>query len=313
MKKNKKLASGLLAFTIATSGYLIAGCDNPETSQPQESTYNIKYYLDGGTNNNSNPDAYKPSDDTVSLKDAYKMGYTFAGWYKEHTFITQVTTIEKGSRGHLELYAKFVPVMYTIEYNLDGGQLTRENPASYNVSSENITINNPTKEGYTFVGWKDEDTGSTVQFRRILKGTTGNKRYTAVWELTVYKITTLSSHGMVEVAGGANLGDNVTFNVEPNDGYEIDYISINGERFSATKNSFVMPGQNVEIEIGYKLVTYTITYELDGGVNNADNPTTYDVETNDFDLLEPTKEGYTFVGWMSERMSPSKSSSSIIP
>ena len=300
MKKNKKLASGLLAFTIATSGYLIAGCDNPDTTQPQEATYNIKYFLDGGVNNNSNPDAYKPSDATFSLKDASKTGYTFAGWYKEQSFVTQVTTIEKGARGHLELYAKFVPINYTIQYDLNDGELAKENPTFYNISSENITINNPTKTGYTFVGWKDEETGSVVQFRRILKGSTGNKRYTAIWELTVYDITTISSHGMVEVAGGANLGDNVTFNVIPNDGYEVDYIEINGERFDATKNSFVMSDEDVEIEVGYKLITYTITYVLDGGDNNIGNPQTYDVESDDFDLLEPTKEGYTFVGWKDE-------------
>jgi uncharacterized repeat protein (TIGR02543 family) len=312
VKKNKKLASGLLAFTIATGGYLITGCDNPDTTQPQETTYNIKYYLDGGINNDLNPDAYKPSDATFSLKDASKSGYTFVGWYREQSFTTQVTTIDKGSRGHLELYAKFVPVTYTIQYDLDDGELTKQNPTSYNIGSENITLNNPTKTGYTFVGWKDEDTGSVVQFRRILKGTTGNKRYTAIWELTVYNITTVSRHGMVEVASGANLGNNVTFNVVPNDGYEVDYIEINGERFDETKNSFVMPNENVEIEVGYKLITYTITYLLDGGVNNIGNVTTYDVETDEFSLLEPTKEGHTFVGWRDEETQTITSSVTII-
>ena len=42
---------------------------------------------------------------------------------------------------------------------------------------------------------------------------------------------------------------------------------------------------------------YTITYDLDGGVNNPSNPTTYTNRTETFTLEDPTKEGYTFLGW----------------
>ncbi|MBR3891044.1 MAG: InlB B-repeat-containing protein [Bacilli bacterium] len=300
MKKNKKLVTGLLTLTIATGAYVLTGCDDPNQEQGVESVYNIKYFLDGGINNNDNPSSYKASDNTFSLKDATKTGYTFAGWYEESTFENQVTTIEKGDKGHLELYAKFVPIDYTITYNLDGGELNKSNPTTYNIDSNNITINNPTKYGHTFAGWKDEDNGSIVQFRRILKGTTGNKRYTAQWVLTVYNITTISEYGQVEVVEGANLGDNISFNIIPSPGYEVDEIIINGESFDETKNSFVMPNEDVEIEVEYKLVNYTITYELDGGVNNVDNKSTYTVETESFDILEPTKEGHVFVGWKEE-------------
>ena len=43
--------------------------------------------------------------------------------------------------------------------------------------------------------------------------------------------------------------------------------------------------------------TYTITYELDGGVNHADNPATYTTMTETIILKAPAKEGYTFDGW----------------
>ena len=42
---------------------------------------------------------------------------------------------------------------YNITYDLDGGTLSSSNPATYTKGSNNITLNNPTKEGYNFVGW----------------------------------------------------------------------------------------------------------------------------------------------------------------
>ena len=43
-------------------------------------------------------------------------------------------------------------------------------------------------------------------------------------------------------------------------------------------------------------MTYKVTYEMNGGENHADNPTTYTYEQN-FTLNAPTKVGYTFTGW----------------
>ena len=42
---------------------------------------------------------------------------------------------------------------------------------------------------------------------------------------------------------------------------------------------------------------YKILYELDGGVNNEANPVGYNVLELPLELLEPTKKGYTFLGW----------------
>ena len=44
-------------------------------------------------------------------------------------------------------------VNYTIEYNLDGGELLEDNPVTYNRNSKTIILNNPVKEGYVFAGW----------------------------------------------------------------------------------------------------------------------------------------------------------------
>lgn len=43
--------------------------------------------------------------------------------------------------------------------------------------------------------------------------------------------------------------------------------------------------------------SYKITYNLDGGKNDANAPTSYKVGTGIKKLPTPTKEGYEFAGW----------------
>lgn len=62
--------------------------------------------------------------------------------------------------------------------------------------------------------------------------------------------------------------------------------------------TFTMPGYPVTIRGTVVPAVYTITYELNGGT--ADNPAEYTVETRDFTLSNPVKEGAVFVGWTSE-------------
>lgn len=42
---------------------------------------------------------------------------------------------------------------------------------------------------------------------------------------------------------------------------------------------------------------FTITYELNDGVVDGDNPTTYTKDSDEIVLINPTREGYEFVGW----------------
>ncbi|MBQ2494205.1 MAG: InlB B-repeat-containing protein, partial [Bacilli bacterium] len=47
----------------------------------------------------------------------------------------------------------------------------------------------------------------------------------------------------------------------------------------------------------WSVTPYTISYDLDGGTVSGTNPTGYNVETETFSLINPTKVGYDFVGW----------------
>ena len=95
---------------------------------------------------------------------------------------------------NVELEARYVFHLrtltnYTISYNLLGGSVSEANPTSYNVLSNAIRLNNPTRTGYTFAGWTGTDLDHPTMTVTIPKGSTGNRSYTATWTPNIYVIT----------------------------------------------------------------------------------------------------------------------------
>lgn len=74
-------------------------------------------------------------------------------------------------------------ITYSIDYELSGGAVSTTNPTSYTVETDTFTLNNPTKEGYNFLGWSEEGQTGYKETVTITKGTIGNKKYTANWAL----------------------------------------------------------------------------------------------------------------------------------
>ena len=84
---------------------------------------------------------------------------------------------------------------------------TNDNPASYNVETESITLKAATKAGYIFDGWYKEDSFAT-KVTEIVKGSAGNITLYAKWNLETYTIT-------YELNGGTNADGNPgSYNVE---------------------------------------------------------------------------------------------------
>ena len=129
-----------------------------------------------------------------------RVGYSFKEW--------NPALPEKYPEKNTEYTAVWVTEGdYTITYELDGGTNVPENPESYNVETETITLKDPTKDKYDFKGWY-KDAEFTTQVTEITQGTTGNITLYAKWELVSYTIT-------YELYGGTNAPENPAgYNVE---------------------------------------------------------------------------------------------------
>jgi len=99
-------------------------------------------------------------------------GYELEGWYFDAQLTNKVgeTDIVK-IEDNANIYAKHVPIVYDITYDLDGGE-NGDNPATYTVVTPTITLADATKEGFTFDGWFS-DAGKTIAVTEIPLGSTG--------------------------------------------------------------------------------------------------------------------------------------------
>ena len=113
-------------------------------------------------------------------------GYTFGGWndtVANKTYTAGTSTTIDSSR---DFNATWNVVTYTIKYNLNGGTVSTANPTSYKITDADITLNNPTKPGYTFTGWTGTGLSEASTTVTIKSGSYGNREYTANYSINQY-------------------------------------------------------------------------------------------------------------------------------
>ena len=150
--------------------------------------YTITYDLAGGTADN--PTSYTTLSEAITLINPTREGYTFAGWTgTDLDEPTTTVTIAAGSTGDRAYTATWTLNTYTIAYDLAGGTVATPNPTSYSVENDAITLVNPTRTDYTFVGWTGTGLAEPTMTVTIPAGSMGNREYTATWIMTFWNNT----------------------------------------------------------------------------------------------------------------------------
>ncbi len=199
-----------------------------------------------------------------------KSGYTFDGWYTssddgktlqaKFDFSTPITS-------DITLYAKWNIVDYTIMYEFNGGEAV-DNPTSYNIETETISLASPTKTGYTFDGWYTDSNFSTdKKVTEITKGSTGAVTLYAKWIANKSGITiTLPESNDPEINLQQEMnGEKVTFTAKG--GFASYAWYIDGEiQANATESTFIVDTSSMEAA-NYKVMI--IVTDSDGNYYSA--------------------------------------------
>ncbi len=197
--------------------------------------------------------------------------------------------------------------LYTVTLDASGGDPIR--PIQYTVESEAFLLPTPVRTGYIFLGWTGEGITEPQKAMEIPQGSTGDRTYTANWQVIEYTIITLLEGGN---AGSSEVyfytvEQTVTLPTPTRTGYT--FLGWTGEGITTPQPNVTIPkgstGDKTYIE-NWKLTEYNITMDLNGG--SGQEKVVYTITDEDFELPTPTRNGYEFVGWTGERITTPQTS-----
>lgn len=193
--------------------------------------------------------------------------------------------IDRTDNKQLILFGFYSPyVEYTISYDLNGGILSIDNPSSYYVDTNTFILNNPTKEGYSFVGWSGTGlTGNNNLTVTIAKGSTGNRVYVANFSPITYDITYNLDGGTASGNPNNYTADQTYTLVNPTRaGYT--FIGWSGTGLTGNNNMSVTIARGTTGNLSYtahwQANQYVINYNGNGATSGTNYQTTvtYDLD-----------------------------------
>ena len=244
----------------------------------------------------------------VTLPTPTREGYAFLGWTVNSDMAPQLTVVlPQGSIGNRTYTANWELTGYTITMDLNGG--SGETALLYTVIDDDFALPTPTRNGYEFVGWTGEGITMPQTSVKIPKGSTGNKAYTANWQVIKYTIITLLEGGNAGSSGAYAYTVEETFTLPTPTRKGYTFFGWTGEGITTPQPNVTIPkgstGDKTYIE-NWVLKGYYITMDLNGG--SGKEKVIYTITDEDFELPTPTRNGYEFVGWTGERITTPRTS-----
>ncbi|EKO1060032.1 InlB B-repeat-containing protein [Listeria monocytogenes] len=249
--------------------------------------YNVTFNIDGNT---SEVKTVTEEDLIPEPTNPTKQGYTFDGWYDAETGGTKWDfTTGQMPANDLMLYAHFSVNSYQVNFDIDGAVMNEA--VVYDTLLNEPTA--PTKQGYTFDGWYDAETGGNKWDFKTMKMPAN--------DVTLYAHFTVSSYQVNFDIDGAVTNEAIVYDALLNEpatptkqGYTFDgwYDAETGGNKWDFK-TMKMPANDVTLYAHFTINNYQANFDIDGSVTNE--TITYDTLLNE--PTAPTKQGFLFDGW----------------
>ncbi|NLC67237.1 MAG: leucine-rich repeat protein [Clostridiaceae bacterium] len=237
--------------------------------------------------------------------DPTREGYTFSGWYRDSALENEWNFGTDRVVENTNLYAKWTIEEYTLEFDSNGGTDVSDITANY---GDAITLPTPTREGYMFDGWYEDETdnnGSGTQFTATTMPDLGPdgtvKTLYAKWTINSYTLVyKAGEHGSISGSMTQSVshgGSGTTVTAIPDTGYRFARWSDGVTTASRTDTNIT---GNIEVTAEFEINIYKVTFDSNGG--SAVSSQTVPYNTTAAEPKAPAREGYTFEGWYSDSM-----------
>lgn len=231
----------------------------------------------------------RPDDPTKKSTDSET--YTFDNWYKSDdngkTLSETAFNFDTPITSDITLYAKWAvnAVTHEVKFVSDGETIDTKTIIYGNKVEKPA---DPTKdetdtEKYSFVYWYTLNNNVETEFNFNTEITSDITLY-AKWNTTaLYSITITScTDGTVSASKTSKItaGETITLTVTPNDGYELENITVNNGAVSLSgegnTRTFTMPAGDVTVDASFKESVMVCTVSFKVNVNNN----YYDMDNN---------------------------------
>lgn len=257
---------------------------------------------------------YRNGDCAKLIKDATTVTYTdTAANAGKTSYYYGVSAYYKGTGSTIYSGYYKVYVRYPVKYSLKGGTNSSDNPTYFTANNigTKYTLADPTRKGYTFAGWYSDSS-----YKNKITSLTAKRKIVTVYAKWTEHKYTISFQGNGSSGGSMSKmtklkyskSYTLTKNAFKKKGYKFTGWNTKSDGSGKTyKNEASIAkltatnGKTVKLYAQWKKVSYTITYKLNGGKNNSKNPAKYNVKTETIKLKKPSRKGYTFVGWYSDK------------
>ena len=226
-----------------------------------------------------------------------------------------ITSLSK-DKINAEAFKRNVPVvvcpyLYTIKFDGNGaakGKMSEKACAAG--QKEKLSKNKFEKKGYTFAGWNTQPDGKGTFYeenayvKNLTKKADEVVTLYAQWKAAQYQIT-------YNLNGGKNNKKNPKTYKITSKTIKLSNPSKKGYVFKGwycdkkctKKVTSIKKGSTGKVTLYAKWAKekYTITYKLNGGKNNKKNPKIYTITSKMIKLAAPTRKGYVFKGWYSDK------------
>lgn len=234
----------------------------------------------------------------VTVKATLKSDYQFVNWTddKGNVKSTNINYTFTMPSTDVSLTANAKPKEYNITYNLDGGKLEngKTNPTSYNMYTEDFTLNNPVREGYVFEGWTGTGITGTSSEVIITRGSKGDRTYTANWKSTTASYTV--KHHYMDVNGkysdSTGLLETETLKAQVGSSVTPKTKARTGFTTPSTQSAIVKADGTTVVDYYYARNKYSITYKK----GNTDSTQTDVADNATYDSNYTMKAANTFTG-----------------
>ena len=186
----------------------------------------------------------------------------------------------------------------TITLNPNGGAL----PEYSLVAGAALPI--PTKTGYTFAGWYENQEFSGDPVTDVPTDSTENLNFYAKWTANTYTVIFDANGGSVNPTSAVTVAGKLTSLPTPTyDGYDfIGWYTDKDSGDEVTTNTVFT--KDTTIYAHWQKQEYIVTFDANGGSVTTISATTKDGKLES--LPTPTYDGYTFLGWYTQKDSGNK-------